>query len=129
MAGRGQARSSGRSYQSVLDGDRTAPLDALRAVSDPWLGDDPIDVARYSEGRVTSDGCTFTFEFHVPKGLKQYTVISCYDGEDCQKIGYTWDELRDNDFRLDWCKGCDGGELGGGEDVGPAGDASVGSGN
>ena len=89
----------------------------------------PIDVARYSEGRVTSDGCTFTFEFHVPKGLKQYTVISCYDGEDCQKIGYTWDELRDNDFRLDWCKGCDGGELGGGEDVGPAGDASVGSGN
>jgi len=45
---RGQARSTGPSYQSVLDRDPVAPPDALRVESYEWLGDAPIPASRYT---------------------------------------------------------------------------------
>jgi hypothetical protein len=86
----------------------------------------PIDVAKYSEGHVTTYGCEFTFEFHIPKGMKQYTVFNCHDDGSCQRIGLTWSELKGDGFKLDWCKGCDGGALGGGGAVGGDAGGSLG---
>ena len=47
MAGRGEARSGGRTYQSVLDADAVAPLAVLREERYDWPGDGAVDVARY----------------------------------------------------------------------------------
>jgi hypothetical protein len=80
----------------------------------------PIDTAVYSEGKLTPYGCEFTFEFNVRDDFEEYTVLDCDPGEDrkdCDDYGMTWQELKDQDFKLEWCTGCDGADLSGGSSV------------
>ncbi len=88
----------------------------------------PIDTAVYSEGRVTSDGCEFTFHFDIRKGFEEYTVLDCADEErtDCNNYGFTWEELRADNFAFEWCLGCGGGGLEGGSNVGGRNDGIAG---
>lgn len=82
----------------------------------------PLDTAELAPGRITPYGCEFTFSFRVPPGMKQYTVFRCEYGEECQTIGYTWEELAEADFTLTYCRGRNcGGALDPGSDVGGGG--------
>jgi hypothetical protein len=84
----------------------------------------PIATATFSDGSVTSEGCEFAFEFKVRPGFDQYTVLACEPGQarpDCINYGFTWDEMRDQGFRFDWCIACSGSELNGGSAVDSSG--------
>ncbi|CAB4555116.1 unannotated protein [freshwater metagenome] len=80
----------------------------------------PIDTATYSAGRLTAQGCEFKIEFKVRDNFKEYTILDCEPGKsgsDCRDIGMSWQDLKDANFRLDWCMGCEGADLQDGSSV------------
>ena len=86
----------------------------------------PIATATFSEGKITPEGCEFTFAFQTRQGFDQYTVLACEPGQeraDCINYGFTWEEMRDLGFAFDWCVACRGSELNSGSAVDSGGNS------
>ena len=89
----------------------------------------PIWTATFPDGKLTSEGCEFNYQFKVVKGFKEYTVLRCDPGQkpsECDDYGFSWKDLEDQDFKFEWCVGCGGGTLDGGSGVNRGGDSFTG---